>query len=266
MLRLIVLVALASLCSAGGGGYKEAMMKKYAHHKIMEGCFGNDEIMKFKKMAMEASKKCGMGPTHGGAMGDIDFQEIINEIRNAAMKMGSSSPSNQYYQLVPVLQGGRYRRDAHNATDMLQHLKEKMTHKIANVTCMLRELDWINEDKTPNYALHEAYINGMDDAFLKDQLLYGMDMCRDYANCMPVKKAKNPMLKELGTYIFFQQCMEMQKCEACFKKDFRYMMGDYGFDVVEEKINMALEMLGDEQHVEGMDAYKTLEAAMMGEF
>merc|ERR1711971_947133 len=90
--------------------------------------------------------------------------------------------------------------------------------------------------------------------------------CRDYANCMPVKKAKNPMLKELGTYIFFQQCMEMQKCEACFKKDFRYMMGDYGFDVVEEKINMALEMLGDEQHVEGMDAYKTLEAAMMGEF
>merc|ERR1712008_387618 len=107
--------------------------------------------------------------------------------------------------------------------------------KIANVTCMLQELKGINQDKTPNYVMIETHINGMDDAFLKDQLLYGMDMCRDYANCMPVKKAKNPMLKELGTYIFFQKCMEMQKVEACFKKDFRYMMGDYGFDVVEER-------------------------------
>jgi len=267
MLRLILLVALASLCSAGGGGYKEAMMKKYAHYKIMEGCFGAAEVKKYKVMMMEASKKCGMGPTHDGAMGDIDFQEIINEIRSAALQMGSSSPSSgQYYQLVPVMQDGRYRREAGNAAHMLEHLQEKMTQKIANVTCMLHELKWINEDKTPNYAMHEAHINGLDDAFLKDQLLYGMDMCRDYANCMPVKKAKNPMLKELGTYIFFAKCMEMQKCEACFKKDFRYMMGDYGFDVVEEKINMALEMLGDEQHVEGMDAYKTLEAAMMGEF
>lgn len=240
-------------------------MKKYAHHKIMEGCFGKEEVKKYYVQMMDASKKCGMGLPHESA-GDIDFQEIINEIRAAALKMGSSSQSSQYYQLVPVMEGGRYRRDAHSGAEMIQHLKEKMTHKIANVTCMLHELNWIKEDKSPNYALVETHINGIDDAFLKDQLLYGMDMCRDYANCMPVKKAKNPMLKELGTYIFFQQCMEMQKCEACFKKDFRYMMGDYGKDVVEEKINMALEMIGDEVHVEGMDAYKTLEHALMGGF
>jgi len=272
MFRLILLVALASLCSAGGGGYKEAMMKKYAHHKIMEDCFGKDMMKKFITEMMEASKKCSSGQPHESNH-EIDFQEIINEIRSAALQAGSGSPSNQYYQLVPVLQGGRYRRHANNGTEhehtpaeKLQYLKEKMTNKINNVTCMLRELNWIKEDKTPNYEVMETHINGVSDPYLKKQMFYAMDMCRDYADCMPVKKAKNPMLKELGNYIFFQQCMEMQKLQACFKKDFRYMMADYGFDAVEEKINMGLEILGEEVHVEGYEAYKTLEAVLGGEF
>merc|ERR1711872_105139 len=140
MFRLILLVALASLCSAGGGGYKEAMMKKYAHHKIMEDCFGKEEVKKYYVMMMDASKKCGSDRPVDGTE-EIDLREIINEIRSAALKMGSGSPSNQYYQLVPVMQGGRYRRDAHNGTEhehtpaeKLQYLKEKMTNKINNVT------------------------------------------------------------------------------------------------------------------------------------
>jgi len=274
MLRLILLVALASLCSAGGGGYKQAMMKKYAHHKIMEDCFGRDIMKKFITEMMEASKKCSTGHPHESTH-EIDFKEIINEIRSAALQAGSGSPSNQYYQLVPVLQGGRYRRQAdagteqehtQTAAEKLAYLKEKMTYKINNVTCMLKQLNWINEDNSPNYELFEKYTNEITDPFLKKQLFYGMDMCRDYAECMPVKKAKNPMLKELGTYIFYQQCVEMQKLQACFKKDFRYMMADYGFDAVEEKINMGLEILGEEVHEEGYEAYKTLEAVLGGEF
>merc|ERR1719347_405912 len=61
MLRLIVLVALASLCSAGNlDGKRGEMMKKYAHHKIMESCFGRDLIKKYYVSMMEASKKCGV--------------------------------------------------------------------------------------------------------------------------------------------------------------------------------------------------------------
>jgi len=266
MLRLIVLVALASLCSAGGmEGKRGEYMKKYAHHKIMESCFGRDLIKKFYVQMMEASKKCGiMDPNE--VQGDLDFKEIINEIRAAALQMAPSSPNSQYYRLVPVLQGGRYRREVQNTTEILEHLKEKITYKIANVTCMLRELNWINEDKTPNYVLHETYIKEISDEYLKDQLLYGFDMCKEYANCMPVKKAKSPFKKELGTFISFSQCMEMQKLQACFKKDFRYMMADYGFDAVEQKINLGLDLLGDKQSVEGFEAYETLENALMGEY
>merc|ERR1712168_388509 len=135
MLRLIVLVALASLCSAGNlDGKRGAMMKKYAHHKIMESCFGRDLIKKYYVEMMEASKKCGiMDPNE--VQGDLDFKDIINEIRAAALQVTSNSPSNQYYRLVPVLQGGRYilqRREVHDTAALLKHMKEKITYKIAN--------------------------------------------------------------------------------------------------------------------------------------
>merc|ERR1719234_2284694 len=215
---------------------------------------------------MKASKKCMVEVPHNGT-DQMDFQEIINEIRSAALRYNpQGSGAGQYYKLVPVLQNGRYRRQADDtAAKELAHLKEKMVYKIANVTCMLNELKYMNDDKTPNYEYAEKHINKVNDAYLRNQLQYGFDMCKDFANCMPVKKAKTMIMKELGTSISFYKCMEMKKMEACFMKDFRESMAEYGFDAVEEKINMGLEMMGEEVHKEGMDGYNTLEMAMMGE-
>merc|ERR1711955_25990 len=262
MLRLVCLVGLAALCSAGGlGGYKESVMKQYAHYKIQESCFGKEMVMQYKMDMMKASKKCSMNDTQGADQ--MDFEEIINEIRSAALRYRGQDAGEQYYRLVPVLQGGRYRRDAHDPAQMLAHLKDRMTHKISNVTCMLQELKYMNADKTPNYDQVEKQINQVNDAYLRNQLHYGFDMCKDFAGCMPTQKAKNPLMKELGKCISFYKCMEMKKMSACFMKDFRQAMADYGHDAVEEKINMGLEMMGEEVHREGMDGYETLEMAMM---
>jgi len=262
MLRLVCLMALAALCSAGGlGGYKEAVMKEYAHYKMQEGCFGKENVKMYKMKMMKASKKCSVEVPHDS--NEMDFQEIINEIRSAALRYrGQDSDSaGQLYRLVPA---NRFRRDAHDPAQMLAHLKEKMTYKIANVSCMLEELKYKNKDNTPNYEYVESELNKVNDAYLRNQLHYGFDMCKDFANCMPVKKAKSPIMKELGTCISFFKCMEMKRLEACFMKDFREAMADYGMDAVEEKINMGLEMMGEEVYREGMDGYNTLEMAMMG--
>jgi len=263
MLRLVCLVGLAALCSAGGlGGYKESMMKEYAHYKIQESCFGKEMVMQYKMDMMKASKKCSVP---GGADPGMDFQQIVREIYSAAQRYtGQDDVSEQYYKLVPVLQGGRYRRDAHAPAQVLAHLKQKMDDKIANVTCMLKELKYKNEDGTPNYKHFEHHINKINDAYLRNQLQYGFDMCKEFAECMPVQKAKSPIMKELGKCISFFKCMEMKKMSACFMKDFRQGMAEYGFDAVEEKINMGLEMMGEQVHRDGMDAYDTLEMAMMG--
>jgi len=263
-------VGLAALCSAGGlGGYREAMMKEYAHYKIQESCFGKEMVMKYKMEMMKASKKCSMDYDPNNP--EMDFEQIINEIRGAALRYrGQDDYDNQQgldlnlnYRLVPA---NRRKRDHHSKDPEVvkAYLTEKMTHKIANVTCMLQELKYMNEDKTPNYKHAEHHINQLNDAYLRNQLLYGFDMCKEFANCMPVKKAKTHIMKELGTCISFFKCMEMKKMEACFMKDFRQGMADYGFDPIEEKINMGLEMMGEEIHREGMDAYETLEMAMMG--
>jgi len=259
------LVAFVGLCSAGGlGGYKESMMKEYAHYKTMEGCFGKQQVMEYKKEMMEASKKC-MVEVNSTSTDMLDFQEIINEIRAAALRYNPDSGAGQYYRLVPVLQNGRYRRQADDSgAKMLAEMKEKMVYKIANVTCMLKELKYINEDKSTNYDHVQKQLNKVNDAFLRNQLLYGFDMCKEFSQCMPVKKARTMIMKELGTPISFFKCMEMKRMESCFKKDFREAMADYGYDAVEEKINMGLEMMGEAVHREGMDGYNTLEMAMMG--
>merc|ERR1719495_53893 len=181
MLRLVVLVAFTGLCSAGGlGGYKESAMKEYAHYKIQEECFGKEVVVQYHKEMMEASRKCMVESGNGTDL--MDFQEIINEIRAAALK------------------NDRYRRAADNsAAEMLAELKETMVYKIANVTCMLKELKYMNDDKPPNYEHAEKHINKINDAFLRNQLMYGFDMCKEYSQCMPVKKAKTMLMQELGT-------------------------------------------------------------------
>merc|ERR1739842_94605 len=49
----------------------------------------------------------------------------------------------------------------HTTAEKLYYLKEKMACMIGNMTCMLRDLDWMKEDKTPNYALYEKDINNI---------------------------------------------------------------------------------------------------------
>merc|ERR1719206_1366342 len=133
---------------------------------------------------MKASKKCSVEvPLDDPQM---DFQEIINEIRSAALRYrGQDSDTEQYYKLVPA---SRFRRDAHDPAQMLAHLKEKMTYKIANVTCMLKELKYKNDDNTPNYKHVESHINKINDAYLRNQLQYGYDMCKDFAHVKTILK------------------------------------------------------------------------------
>ena len=66
----------------------------------------------------------------------------------------------------------------------------------------------MNEDKTPNMPLYVAEYNKITDAKpgLIEDLLWGMDVCRDFSMCMSPERAKSPFMKELGTFISFQKC------------------------------------------------------------
>merc|ERR1712002_345974 len=89
------------------------------------------------------------------------------------------------------------------------------------MTCMLRDLDWMNDDNTPNITLAIAEYNKIPNPKpgLIDDLLYGVDVCRDFCMCMSPERAKSPFMKELGTYISFQKCINMKELEACMKEE-----------------------------------------------
>merc|ERR1712142_208961 len=78
MLRVAVIVSLVALCAAHGG-----MKKKYAHMKIYESCMGEEYIQGFYQQMKDSSKKCSTQPQMFGIK-DIDFQDVIDEVRNMA--------------------------------------------------------------------------------------------------------------------------------------------------------------------------------------
>merc|ERR1712212_760701 len=140
----------------------------------------------------DSSKKCSTQPQLFG-INDIDFQDVIDEVRNMALPWGSrQETADKYFKIAPAhgIRGKRHtsgESHKHTTAEKMQYMQEKMACMIGNMTCMLRDLDWMNEDKTPNIALYEKEINdipGADKQGLKDELMWGLDVCKDFSMCV----------------------------------------------------------------------------------
>merc|ERR1711915_435444 len=90
----------------------------------------------------------------------------------------------------------------------IKKMKAKMMAKISNVTCVMKELNYMDENNKPNYAYVEE----------------------KFANCMPVEKANSVVKRELGTTIAFMKCMHMKKALVCMKHDLRKHAAMMGFE------------------------------------
>jgi len=256
-----------ALCAAGGG-----MMKKYAHKKIMESCMGEEVIQGYYTKMKESSKKCSTQPQIFG-IDDIDFQDVIDEIRNMALPWGSRRDSaNKYFKIAPShgIRGKRHANEeehTHTTAEKLYHMKEKAACMIGNMTCMLRDLDCMNEDKTPNLVFYEKEINSLNKSqALKDELLWGLDVCKDFSMCVSPQKAKSPFMKELGTYISFAKCMNMKKMYACMKTDFKESAAKDGYGDIDELLDMGFGMaMGMANKKKDKMALNALESTMNGD-
>jgi len=264
MLRMVLFVSLVALCAAGGG------MKKYAHMKILEQCMGEDYVQGYYTQMKASSKKCSTMPQLM-SVEELDFQDVIDEIRNMALPWGSrQETANKYFKLLPS-RGKRHANSEphkHTTAEKLYYLKEKMACMIGNMTCMLRDLDWMKEDKTPNYALYEKDINNNPAASegLKAELLWGMDVCKDFSMCVSPNKMKSPFMKELGTFISFSKCMNMKEIMACMKTDFKEYAAKDGYGDIGELLDMGFGMaMGMAKKNKEKMALNALESTMNGD-
>jgi len=253
MIAKIVFLSILGF-ALGFGPMGGKMMMKYAHKTMMQECMGKEPVETMMKDFIAACQKC---ETQQGNMTDtenIDFQAVINEIRrnavpwgsnqNSQMNRGSSAQFIPYPVFQPIM-GGRMKRQSMSPSKKLEMMKDRMTSIVGNATCVLKEMGWMNDDKSVNYDTCKDYINnlGVDDG-LKEDLLYAHDCCKDLSMCMPVEKSRNPIMKELGQHICYHGCMKMKTTMCCMKQDFKKMAMEMGQDNIDAAMDMGMGMMG----------------------
>jgi len=241
MLRLAVLLCVVA--ATYGWGHNEMAIKKYGHLKIVQSCLGEDVVNQWMTKYKDAQYKC---KNEGVSMTDLpSYRQYLMKLRS-----GSSKPT---YVPVPVpyyypQQGqmsqfpimSQFNQAAQNSFQSLNrakrsehfsldHLEEKMKAKVGNITCVLKEMGFMDENHQPIYDAAITWFKDLQIADeLKADLMEAMDMCKDFAMCLPVEKAKHPLKKELGTAMGYFKCTSMMEVKVCMKHDMRKYAGEMG--------------------------------------
>jgi len=210
------------------------MMKKYAYMKIMSSCLGEETVMQYKVQMKAAAETCkGQDVTQTL----VNIQEMLREMMKRNSPFTRQTQQQPMYVQVPMYypqfqpNSFRTKRSVDLSPEGIENMRTKMMAKISNMTCIMKELKYIDANNQPNYEYFNEEVNSLTvgDA-MKEDLREAMDMCRDFAMCLPVEKAKHPIKKEFGTTIAFMKCCHMQKVKVCMKNDLRKYAPMMGFE------------------------------------
>ncbi|XP_047108232.1 uncharacterized protein LOC124777023 [Schistocerca piceifrons] len=117
----------------------------------------------------------------------------------------------------------------------LETLTSRISGKVKNVTCVMQELGYLDENLEPNYAKITERINQLPiNDELKKDMVDGVEYCKQFSQCVPeTKRDKLPLSRELAKPMFFFRCYKHKKLEACVMKDVRerYSQNDDMSDV-----------------------------------
>ncbi|XP_069991800.1 uncharacterized protein [Penaeus vannamei] len=221
MLRVAVVLCVVA-CSLGSM-VPEAMIKKYSYMKALKGCVGEETVKTWMMNMKAAIAACKEEPTSEVDMSSLDdFLADITRGPNiipVPFRHGMGHPSGLH----------RMRRSI--GAEKVEELKEEMTKKISNITCALRKLDYITEDKKPNYEKFRQEVDAMTVSdTLKTDFKMAIDMCQKFSQCLPVDKVKHPFMEEMGTTMGFMKCCGLKRMTMCMKEDFRKYASESGFE------------------------------------
>ncbi|XP_037786327.1 uncharacterized protein LOC119582161 [Penaeus monodon] len=216
----------------------------------MSSCVGEEAIMQLEGAMKEAESKC-----QGDDMMDDmpSLRSYLMELREAAsrpvyvpvpiyqpyifhqqpgLQQSNQYPQyTQYSQFNQVPQSYVFGYNQYQTTNRakrnadygkMEEMMTSMQSKISNITCILKELKYLDENNNIDISETTKSIMNFDVSDeLKDDLMDGATMCRDFAMCLPVEKAKSPLKRELGVPLGFFKCLVMKNLEACMKNDLR---------------------------------------------
>ncbi|KAF5269314.1 hypothetical protein FQR65_LT02615 [Abscondita terminalis] len=120
----------------------------------------------------------------------------------------------------------------------MESITARMSVRARNVTCIMQELGYLDENLEPNYNQIKDRIKRLPvQAELRDDIEEGVSFCQQFSQCIPeVNKDKSPLSKEFFRPMFFFKCYKYKKIEACIMKDVREKydsLNDGDFDGVD---------------------------------
>ncbi|KAK4879071.1 hypothetical protein RN001_007217 [Aquatica leii] len=120
----------------------------------------------------------------------------------------------------------------------IETITARMSVRARNVTCIMQELGYLDENMEPNYAQIKDRIKRLPvQSELRDDIEDGVTFCQQFSQCVPeVNKDKSPLSREFFRPMFFFKCYKYKKIEACIMKDVREKyehLNDGDFDGVD---------------------------------
>ncbi|VVC43406.1 Pheromone/general odorant binding protein [Cinara cedri] len=150
---------------------------------------------------------------------------------------GAYPMMGQMYQPQPYYQPyfGTHRTSRVGGFDVrnqMDTMTAKMTGKIRNVTCVMQELGYLNQNMEPDYENMNDRVMRLPIAEeLKQDMVDGITYCKKFSMCVPDER-KDKFAKELVRPMFFFKCYKHKKLESCIMKDIRdrYTAEEFGED------------------------------------
>lgn len=106
--------------------------------------------------------------------------------------------------------------------DRVRAITQKMQAKVSNLTCIMREMGYMDSSDEVLYNAMVTEIRSLRlEPELELDLVEAVEDCKQMAMCVPTKDSQVPMTPALMRFKVFHKCNMHMKFMACMKKDLR---------------------------------------------
>lgn len=196
---IVVVVAVSGASAIARVTPNDQLYALYSRQKVFESCMGIEYVRAYNDRLQAARDTCASLPSR--AQLDEPNSEAIF---SASISEGTGVQS--YF-----------------TEDTVRYLSERMLAKVSNMTCVIKQMGYMDKFDNIDYDALVAEANSIPtaEAQLKTDIAKGINDCKAMAICLPLNDIAYPLTPTLLRWSNFSKCKVSQDYQACLKKDLR---------------------------------------------
>ncbi|XP_064108946.1 uncharacterized protein LOC135217157 [Macrobrachium nipponense] len=234
---------------------QDAFFEKYTYAKTMSECFGNSAYEEYLLRIANAKRECGYNPVNfyeprptyddrrypntgqtnrpfftTPTAPPINFQGGYPSTFSSYTPFKGNTPdiSGNGFALnflnkptgKQTLRRFSYSQRQLYDSEAIQMALRQIGDSLRNFTCVFGQLRLIDQRLNIDYdTMINNYYNSQIDNQLREDLISGINYCRELVSCMP--EDKSPVSFELQRLMAFARCERKTRLSACLRRDLR---------------------------------------------